>query len=571
MTPRPFIASAFAFAFALIFWTTGVIGATSRRTLDTPPSSASTFGIRQDADAITVDTGAGLVFIVSRQSHESRGRRAGDITSMTYGRVQYQDRDKGSHVNSGFTDLYDGQSGVDVSAQMVDGDSAKVTVRAGRLTHYYMARRGVSAIFMATVFTTEPKPNFVRFIARIPRAVLPDGPVAADVSGADHLVEAHDIFGLPNGETRSKHYSNMRLKDWRFFGARGPGAGIWMVRDDNEGGSGGPFYRSLLVQGAPADQELTYIVNYGEGQTEPYRMGHPNTYALVFTPGAAPEPVDTSWLGRMGLEGDVPLSARGRVAGDGLSGMNAVDRYTVGFANSAAQYWTDAAPIDGRFERAGMLPGAYRMTVYKNELEVAARDVTVGAGATTPVSSVQIDADPDQAAAVWRIGQWDGSPTEFLNGEKMTWMHPSDVRMALWQTAPFVVGHSTPAHDFPACLWADVNAPLRIRFMLLPSQVAAMTLRIGITVAFANARPVVTVNGWKSPAPAPSVQPTSRSLTVGSYRGNNRTFSFLVPATAFKAGDNELRVSLVSGSGKSGFLSAGVAFDAIDLVVAGQR
>jgi Rhamnogalacturonan lyase B, N-terminal len=46
------------------------------------------------------------------------------------------------------------------------------------------------------------------------------------------------------------------------------------MRDRNEGGSGGPFYRCLLNQFSE-DQEIAYIVNYGEAQTEPFRTGRP--------------------------------------------------------------------------------------------------------------------------------------------------------------------------------------------------------------------------------------------------------------------------------------------------------
>lgn len=63
---------------------------------------------------------------------------------------------------------------------------------------------------------------------------------------------------MPDGQTRSKHCSNMRLKDWAWFGATGQNVGLWMVRDNNEGNSGDPFYRSLLDQGTETDQEVNH-------------------------------------------------------------------------------------------------------------------------------------------------------------------------------------------------------------------------------------------------------------------------------------------------------------------------
>ncbi|WP_312808346.1 rhamnogalacturonan lyase B N-terminal domain-containing protein [Agrobacterium cavarae] len=533
----------------------------------TAHGAPSSFGLTEDAASITVDTGAGLVFTV-RRGAAGTGKGAGDIVSMRWRGVEFQDPAKGSQVNIGFSDLYVGQVTASVAATQVDADRIKVTVRAGDLTHYYMARRGVPTIFMATCFVREPQLGLVRYIARIRRGVLPDGPEPSNLTGTDHLIEGHDVFGRPDGQSRSKHYSNMRLKDWRFFGARGPGVAAWMVRDDNEGGSGGPFYRSLLDQGTDTDQELTYIVNYGEAQTEPMRTGILDSYALAFTTGGEPGPLDIDWYGRMGLTGYVAPQARGAVTGVGIDGMDPAFRYTVGFANAQAQYWTEARPGTGAFVREGMLPGSYRLTIYKNEREVASRDVTVRAGSRTPLPTLRADHDPAHDAPLWRIGEWDGTPTEFLNGDKVTTMHPSDVRMASWTPPPYVIGQSKPATGFPAYQWIDINSPLRIRFTLTQAQLASMTLRIGITTAFANARPKVAINGWQAPPQAATDQPKSRTLTVGTYRGNNRIYAIAVPTSALRTGQNELALSVTSGVHGKGFLSAGLSYDAIDMIPA---
>ena len=68
-----------------------------------------------------------------------------------------------------------------------------------------------------------------------------------------------------------------------------------MAHGNQEGGSGGPFYRCLINQ-CGTDQEIYQIVNYGEAQTEPFRVGVLNgPYILTFTDGSAPAlPVDTS-------------------------------------------------------------------------------------------------------------------------------------------------------------------------------------------------------------------------------------------------------------------------------------
>ncbi|KUM43320.1 hypothetical protein AR540_04265 [Pseudomonas sp. EpS/L25] len=523
------------------------------------------FGLRQTRDAFTVDTGGGLVFTVRRQAPDGSGKGVGNIVSLVYRGVEYQDSQKGSQINSGYSGLYDDQSSVTVDAAQVDDDHIKVTVRAGALTQYYLAHRGKAAIVMATVFSKEPKLGLVRFIARLRRDVLPEGPPCSDLNGTNRTVEAHDVFGLPDGETRSKHYSNIRLQDWRYFGAKGSYGAVWMVRDGQEGGSGGPFYRSLLDQGTVQDQELTYIVNYGEVQTEPFRTNIPASYALVFTDGAAPAPLDTTWLERMAISGWVGPEDRGGVIGAGLNGMDSGYPYTIGFANAAAQYWTNSQGGSGRFESLSMLPGTYRITVYKGELAVAEREVTVKRGGITRLDAIPIVNDPARTPAIWRIGHWDGMPTGLLNADKVTIMHPSDRRMAPWQIAEFTIGRSADA-TFPAYQWADVNSPIRIHFRLSPHELSAMTLRVGITIAYAGGRPAVSVNKWAAPNQPPSVQPSSRSLTVGSYRGNNTIFSFPIPISALQAGDNVIDLSVISGKKGSGFLSAGISYDAIDLV-----
>jgi rhamnogalacturonan endolyase len=531
-----------------------------------PAKARAAFGLTSDANFYTVDTGAGLVFKVRRIDNGSSTQSAGDIASLVYNGVEYQNQTRGSQVNSGFDYLYSGVSAVSVSAATVGTDYVKITVQAGNLTHYYLARSGYPNVYMATYFTSEPDTlNLCRYIVRIPSSRLPNGPVPSDIRNTTSTVESGDIFALPDGQTRSKHYSNQRLKDWSYIGATGSGVGVWMVRDNNEGNSGGPFFRCLLNQ-CGTDQEITYIVNYGEAQTEAFRPGVLNSYVLAFTGGAAPSlPIDVSWYSGMGLTGYVGASGRGRVAGVGIAGRDTRYEYTVGFANTAAQYWTGARASDGYFSCAGMLPGTYTMTVYKNELAVYTGSVTVTAGGTTALNTITVTGDPSAVTPLWRIGDWDGTPAEFLNGDKVTYMHPSDVRIATWNPGPYVVGSSSPATGFPCYQWKDINGTQTVRFDLTAAQVAARTVRIGITCAFSNARPKITVNSWTSANPAASTQPATRTLTVGTYRGNNVTYTFGVPASAFVAGTNTLTITPISGSGSTGFLSAGYSVDCVDL------
>ncbi|KQV86919.1 rhamnogalacturonan lyase B N-terminal domain-containing protein [Pelomonas sp. Root1237] len=560
-----------------------------------------------------VDTGGGLVFKVMAYDNGVSTQSKGDLSSLLYNGVQYADASRGSQLNSGFDYLYSNVSAVDVQAQMISSSGAatsastanggvvsggtyvKITVtvfsaNGGVLKHYYMAKSGEPRIYMGTYFTEEPDTlNLVRFILRVPIAALSKGGPAGlpgglasngswpqDLRGTDTTVEASDVFGFSSstssaGQTRSKHYSNMRLKDWQYFGGLNSAGsvGLWFYRDNNEGNSGGPFYRSLLNQITSTNNELTYIVNYGEGQTEAFRMGVLNSYTLMFTAGGAPSAPDTSWFSVMALDGYVAASGRGTVAGVGLSGTDSNYSYTVGFSSSTAQYWASAnLANNGFFKSTGMRPGTYTLTVYKNELAVYTGSVTVTAGGTTTLNTLAINADPSAKAALWRIGNWDGTPAEFLNGGRLTTMHPTDARMSSWVPATFVVGTSSAASGFPACQWKDVNNARVIQFTLTSAQVQNLTLRIGTTEDFNGARPQISVNNGSWTSAIPTAPPKgSRNLTVGTYRGVNRLYSFDIPSTALVAGTNTVTVNVVSGTSGTAYLSPALSYDAVDLIV----
>ncbi|HLP26061.1 MAG TPA: rhamnogalacturonan lyase B N-terminal domain-containing protein, partial [Acidobacteriota bacterium] len=521
------------------------------------------FGLTTDDTFYTVDTGAGLVFKIRRVDLGSSTQSPGDIASLVFNGVEYQNPIRGSHVNSGFDWLYNGVSSSVVSAETVGSDVIKVTVTAGNLTHYYIARRGDTNIYMGTHFTSEPNVHgLVRYIMRIPQEKLPDGPVPSDIRNNTGAIESGDIFGLANGESRSKHYSNMRQMDWNYIGASGPGVGVWMVKGNNEGMSGGPFYRCLIAQ-TGGDQEVYAMLNYGEAQTDVFRPGTLNLYTYVFNNGAAPATPDLSWLNSLNLLGYVPASARGGVSGT-VSGVPAAFEAVVGFSNGTAQYWATAAS-DGSYTCSGMIPGTYKATLFKGELEVAVQEgVVVTAGATTALNLASAEATP---SVIFRIGEWDGTPAGFMNADKLTVMHPTDVRMTPWGPITYTVGVDSPA-IFPAAEFRLKNSPTTIKFNLAPNQIADLTLRVGITCNYAGGRPVASVNGtWNSPIPAAPTQPGTRTITVGTYRGNNNVFSWTIPASALVAGTNTLTLTPVSGTSDIGpFLSASYVFDAVELV-----
>ena len=91
-------------------------------------------------------------------------------------------------------------------------------------------------------------------------------------------------------------------------------------------------------------------------------------------------------------------------------------------------------------------------------------------------------------------------------------------------------------------------------------------MKIGITCAYNSGRPSPVINGHALANPSPSGQPNSRSFTIGSYRGNNTTFTWSVPAAYFVTGVNTMTITPISGSSDLGaWLSASFSYDCVEL------
>jgi rhamnogalacturonan endolyase len=524
-------------------------------------ASAATFGWSDDGSNYVVDTGANLVFKVSKTN--------GDLTSLVYKGTQYQGYGgKNSHIESGL-----GTSTVSIKQS---GTTILISVAYGTLKHYYAARSGENNVYLWTN-KADASVSATRYILRVNAGKFLNDE-SDSYTYAPTTIEAQDVFAKSDGQTRSKHYTKSRVIDYNYVGWTTGSVGLYIVRSNHEKASGGPFYRSLLRHQSADGGGLYEILYYGENQTEAQRFGLQGPYVIAFTDGGAPSSalypgsLTTAWADSLGISGYVPASGRGKVAGVGITGRNTAYAYTVGLANSAAQYWGSARSSDGYFSIGGVLPGTYTLTVFKGELAVHTGSVSVSAGGTTTLNSIAIPSsnDPSNAGAIWRINDWNGTPSGFKNADLMTYAHPSDVRASSW-TGNVIVGSGTETSSFPCYLWKDVNSGIIVYFKLTAAQAAAAhTLRIGVTTAYANGRPQVAVNDtWTSAVPSPPTQPSTRSLTVGSYRGNNHTFTYSVPASAWltdTSAYNTLKIYVASGSGSTSFLSAGTSIDAIDLL-----
>jgi rhamnogalacturonan endolyase len=525
--------------------------------------AAAAFGVSSSGGNYLVDTGAGLVFRVSQAS--------GDINSIQFNGIEYQAVGKNSHIASGL-------GTATVSATTYGTNYIKLTIStspsntvASSLIHYLMVKNGVNTIFMATYVAAEPAVGECRWITRLQSTKVSVGPGPSDIRNATNATESSDVFGMADGTTRSKYYGDFasrgkdRAIDLTYCGAIGSEIGVWMVYDQpRESASGGPFFRDIQNQ-CGTDQEIYNYMNSGHNQTESWRTNvlH-GPYALVFTSGSPPAlPLDYSWIetGGLNLTGWVAASQRGSVRGV-VAGIPSGFQGVVGFANTNAQYWA-IVNTNGVYATPSIKPGVYTVILYKGELEVATNSITVEAGQKHWLNLSSSESAPSY---LFRIGEWDGTPAGFLNADKIISMHPSDVRMNPWGPATFRIGIDS-IENFPMACWQTNNNPVTIHFNLPLVPATSLNLRVGITCAYAGGRPKPTVNAYTpSSNPSPSTQPSSRSLTVGTYRGNNRQYTFTIPASAFVVGQNTLLLNTISGSGSIGpYLNPACAFDAVEL------
>jgi rhamnogalacturonan endolyase len=527
-----------------------------------PTMAFGAFGLSDQGKALIVDSGAGLVFSVDKTN--------GDIVSFHYKggpELELKDPKRHSQLASGLG------SATKVAGTTIGENIVKITLAtdetngvAKSLTHYLIVRKDLNIIYMATFPTAEPNVGELRWITRLDGSKFPNRPAPSNNDGSPGPVESKDVFGHPDGTTTSKYYGDAqthgkdRAMDLTYCGVSGEKVGVWMVFGNRESSSGGPFFRDIENQSA----EVYNYMNSGHNQTEPPRLNvlH-GPYALVFTDGEPPTlPLDFPWMDTAGLDlmGYVPAAQRGTIAGV-ASGIPAGLQGVVGFSNESAQYWAKVG-AGGTYVSPPMKPGGYEVKLYQGELAVGSGKVSVQAGtkATLNLSATPIP------PALFRIGEWDGTPLEFLHGDKIVTMHPSDTRMSAWGPGTFSVGADAPA-KFPALQLRQVNSPTTIKFNLTKAQIADRVLRIGITCAYGSGRPAIKMNAW-SPRKPPdaSGQPKSRSFTIGTYRGNNALFTYRIPASVFVVGENTLTITPLSGSSDlSRWLSAGWAYDAIQL------
>ncbi|OTA55936.1 polysaccharide lyase family 4 protein [Hypoxylon sp. EC38] len=509
------------------------------------------FGFSTTSNRYKVDTNGGLVFEVNRAN--------GDVTSLVFNGVEYQGKSKASGINSGL-----GTS--QVSAETLNDKYIKITVKSTSLpvTHYYVAKPDDPTIYMATYITGEVNPGELRWLARLRQETLPTG-VHGDVGNTIGCTafEGKDTFRCSNGQTRCKMYTSDRFIDdqvhvnWMLISLHN--AAVWMIMPDTayETSSGGPFMRDINSQ-TGSDQELYWYMNSGHVRTEPWRFGLMGPYAMRFSKGDKPSAdLDTSFFGALDIQGYVPSTQRGSISGS-ASGVPSGFEAVIHWYNDKAQYWVKATN-GSTFKSPLMKPGTYTMKLYKAEYEIAKDTVTVTAGSETTKNIASTEPNP---SIVWRIGEFDGQPLELKNGDKIERMHPSDVRMSSWG-GTYTVGQSV-ARDFPMALFSKTGGNVKVNFNLSANQVRDLTLRVGTTLSFKGGRPSAAIGSWTGKDPGAPKLIDSRGVTRGAYRGYGEVYTWTVPASALKSGQNTLTLG-VYGSGDQDFLSANYVVDAIEL------
>ncbi|KAF2623804.1 polysaccharide lyase family 4 protein [Macroventuria anomochaeta] len=528
------------------------------------------WGYTDDGKNYVIDTNANLVVKVSKTN--------GDMTSIEYRGVEYNGQGgKNSHVESGL-----GASTVTIK-QFSNPNVIKINIEYKTLKHDLVFRYGNPNVYIF-MNKADTSVTVSRYIVRVPPHIFTNDLTSDTDWIPDNVkvVEAGDVNAITsNTHTYSKHYSGYkygRTMDYDFVGYTNKNVGMYMIRSNHEKASGGPFFRSLVRRGGPGGPDLYDIYHYNMGHTDVMRFGLQGPSVLHFTDGgAAPNAnlfarkADWSWFDNLGIDGWVPASRRGVVAGIGLANMKNGQQYVVGLKSDAAQYWATAG-ANGAWRIDKVLPGTYTLNVYKSELEVHTSTVTISAGSTTIKNTITC-ADPQDAAVVWRIGEWDGSPKGFLNFEdtpmKPTYMHPSDSRLASWKPGNYIIGTSK-ANQFPGYMWKDVNNEYLVYFRLTDAQLAeSFKIRIGVTQGLAGGRPAINVNSWAAPLQAQKSEGDTRSLTVGTYRGNNQVYEYTVPASAWVKSAREyqvLKISVITGKTATGYLSGGVSFDALEMI-----
>ncbi|KAI1171790.1 polysaccharide lyase family 4 protein [Nemania sp. FL0916] len=517
--------------------------------------------VTSTSSSYTVDTASSYNFVVTIS------RSTCDITSLKFYGIEYQYQSQGSHIASGLG------SGTSVSyTTSSSGDTVIFACTQSSssfdLTHYMVFRNGAANIWMGTSTNAEPSVGELRYIFRLTglTSAYPHGDVSNTAGGT--AIEGSDVY-LVNGQTRSKFYSSDRFIDESVYCATDSGASVHacFLRPNHqatEKSSGGPFFRDISLNYGGDYHSVTYYMNSGHVPTEAYRQGFHGPYVFAMTRSGVPaaSSIDVSFFDSLNLKGYVPVSGkRGYVKGT-ATGVSSSFPIVVHWYNNDYQFWAYASS-SGAYTSPPMPAGSYTMKLYQDEFLAATQTVSVSAGSTATSNIAATAAALTQSrTTIFKLGDYDGKPTGFLNAANQLRMHPSDSRMSNW--SPSSVSSSATS-SWPMALFKGVNNGQKITFSLSSAVSSTATLRIATTLSYAGARPQATVNSYTCAAPAAPTKIDSRGVTRGAYRGYGEIYECAVPAGTLVSGTNTVTINVVSGSSGDAYLSPNVIFDTIEL------
>lgn len=297
-------------------------------------------------------------------------------------------------------------------------------------------------------------------------------------------------------------------------------------------------------------------MNSNHAQTESYRQGFHGPYVFSMSRSGIPKAsaIDVSFFDNLGLTGYTGASGRGHVTGT-ASGVSTDFPTVVHWYNDDYQAWT-YTQSSRKFSSPALVAGTYTMALYQDEFLAATTTVAVTAGATATANiAATAAALTGSRTTIFKMGDYDGQPTGFLNADKQLRMHPSDTRMSNWN--PGTVA-STNAAALPMAIFKSVNNGQKISFSLDSAISNQATLRIATTLAFAGARPQASVNSHSCSAPSAPTAIDSRGVTRGAYRGRGDIYECTIPSGTLVKGDNTVTINVISGSSGDTYLSPNV-------------
>ncbi|OTA81850.1 polysaccharide lyase family 4 protein [Hypoxylon sp. CO27-5] len=513
--------------------------------------------VSETSSSYTVDTGSSYGFktTISRSSC--------DITSLYFYGSEYQYSSTYSHIASGL--------GSATVSYTTSGDYVIVKCVADNdnfdLTHYMVFADKSSSIYMGTYTVSEPAVGELRYIFRLTglTEAYPNGNVSYTAGGT--AIEGSDVF-LVGSETRSKFYSSERFIDDDVYCATTTDASIHacFIRPNSqatEKSSGGPFFRDINLNYGGSYHSVTYYMNSNHVQTESYRQGFHGPYVFSFSRSGIPKAseYDVSFFDNLGLTGYTGASGRGYVTGT-ASGVSTDFPTVVHWYNDDYQAWA-YTQSSRKFSSPALVAGTYTMALYQDEFLAATATVTVKASSTATANiAATAAALTGSHTTIFKMGDYDGQPTGFLNADKQLRMHPSDSRMSNWN--PGTVA-STDASALPMAIFKDVNNGQVISFTLDSAISSAATLRIATTLSYAGGRPQASVNSYSCSAPSAPTAIDSRGVTRGAYRGRGDVYDCTIPSGTLVSGTNTVTINVISGSSGSEYLSPNVILDAIEL------